>query len=212
MMSRSYRLAFKKRRLLMIADTFESYHKTLRKGYLVKMLCEKHGMSKRKAAQAVNAVFDLMTRALWRGENVDLPVGSIHAKSPPAGRKTRDQKFRNIQTKEVFSRLVHPPKRMIVFTKDKRLIVRCRGVLLTLEKQRKQEELERLYLQLMGRAITLPDLKLLLNAVIDWNKPDNDPNTAENLDRLLARLRELVKSQRPSIHLPSEVRSLYWIR
>ena len=35
----------------------ESYNKTVRKGDLVKMLREKHGMSKRKAAAAVNAVF-----------------------------------------------------------------------------------------------------------------------------------------------------------
>jgi nucleoid DNA-binding protein len=198
-------------------DTFESYNKTLRKGYLVKMLREKHSMSKRKAAAAVTAVFELMTRALWRGENVDLPVGSIHAKSPPAGRKRVLQKFRNIQTGKVFLRIVHPPKRKIVFTVNKRLILRGRDALpppppIPPETQRKQEELERLFSQLMGREMTLPDLKALMNAVVDPNKPELDANRPENLDRLLARLRQIVQDQRPFTDLPWEIRQLYWIR
>ena len=170
----------------------ESYNKTVRKGYLVKMLREKHGMSKRKAAAAVNAVFDLMTRALWRGENVDIPVGSIHAESPPAGRKQRGQKFRNIQAGKVFFRIVRPPKRMIVFRVDKRLILRGRDALPLLppippETQRKREELERLFSQLRGREITLPDLKALLTAAADRGTQEIDANRRENLDRLVAR-------------------------
>lgn len=191
----------------------ESYNKTFRKGYLVKMLREK-GFSKRKAVAAVNAVFDLMTRALWRGENVDIPVGSIHAESPPAGRKGRWQKFCNIQTKNPFHRIVPPPKRTIRFRVDRRLILSGPDALPPLppERQGKQEELEQLYLQLMGRQITLPDLRVLLNAAVDDNKPDSDPNLPENFDRLVARLRQLVKDQCRVANLPSEVRQLHWIR
>src|ERR1019366_7568061 len=74
--------------------------KTVRKSDLINMLREK-GLSKRKAASGLNWVLYCMKRALWRGENVDLPIGSIHAKSSPAGRKRRWQRFRNIQSGEV---------------------------------------------------------------------------------------------------------------
>jgi nucleoid DNA-binding protein len=190
--------------------------KTVRRSDLINMLREK-GFSKRKAAAGVKAVFALMTRALWSGENVDLPVGSIHAKSPPAGRKQRMQKFRNIQTREVFYRLIRPPKRMILFTKDPRSILRGPDALpppppIRPERQRKVEELEQLFSQLMGREMTLPDFKKLLVAAVDPNKPDNDPYRPENVDRLVARLRQLVKEECRVADLPSEVRLLYWVR
>ena len=195
----------------------ESYNKTLRKSDLVKMLREKHGMSKRKAAAAVNAVFALMTRALWRGENVDIPVGSIHAKSPPAWKKRRWQKLRNIQTKEAFFRIVRPSKREIVFKVDKRLILCGPAALPTPppnppETQRKQEELERLFSQLMGREITLPDLQKLLTAAADRGTQQIDANRPENHDRLVARLRQIVKDQTPFADLPRAVWDLHWIR
>ena len=195
----------------------ESYFKTVRKGDLVKMLREKHGMSKRKAAAAVNAVFDLMTRALRRGENVDIPVGSIHAKSPPAWKKQRLQKFQNIQRGNVFFRIVRPSKREIVFKVDKRLILRGRDALpppppIPPERQRKDEELERLFAQLMGRKITPPDLQALLTAAADRGTQQIDANRPENLDRLVARLRQIVKDHTPCANLPRAVWDLYWIR
>jgi nucleoid DNA-binding protein len=195
----------------------ETYFKTLRKGYLVKMLREKHGMSKRKAAQAVNAVFALMTRALWRGENVDIPVGSIHAKSPPAWKKTRWQRLRNIQSGKVQFRIVHPSEREIVFTVDKRLILRGRDALPTPppippETQRKDEELKRLFSQLMGREISPPDLQALLTAAADRGTQQIDADRPESHDRLIARLRQIVKDQTPCANLPRAVRDLYWIR
>jgi hypothetical protein len=71
---------------------------------------------------------------------------------------------------------------------------------------------ERLFSQLTGREITLPDLQALMKAVVDPNKPALRTNRPENLDRLLARLRQLVKDQRPITHPPTAVRQLYWIR
>jgi nucleoid DNA-binding protein len=189
----------------------------VRKSDLVKMLRKEHGLSKRKAAGAMNAVFHCMARALWRGENVELPVGSIKAVGVPAGRKQRVQKFRNIQTGEVFHRLTHQPERMIVFSPDPGSILRGPDALppppsIPPETERKVEELDRLFSQLMGREITLPDLQALMKAVVDPNKQEADANQRENLDRLLARLRQIVQDRRPFTDLPAAVRQLYWIR
>ena len=57
------------------------------KSGLIKMLMEEHKLSKRKAEKAVNAVFERMTAALKRGEEVELPVGWLRVDSRPAGRK-----------------------------------------------------------------------------------------------------------------------------
>jgi hypothetical protein len=64
----------------------------------------------------------------------------------------------------------------------------------------------------MGREITLPDLKTLLTAAADRGTQEIDANTPENLDRLVARLRQIVKDQTPFTNLPSAVWDLYWIR
>jgi nucleoid DNA-binding protein len=194
----------------------DSQSKIVRKSDLMKMLREM-GLSKRKAAQAVNAVFGLMTRALWRGENVELPIGWIKAVQTPPKRKRRYQKFRNIQTGELFRRLISPPKRMIKFRAHPELVLRGRDALpppspLPPETQQKVEELERLYLQLAQRPLTLPVLEALMKAVVDPNKPELDANRPENLDRLLARLRHIKKNHPSCKDLPIAVQQLYWIR
>ena len=72
------------------------------KSALIKMLMKEHGVSKRKAEKAVNAVFACMARALRRGEEVELPIGWIRTARPPAKRKKQKwQRFRNIQTGEI---------------------------------------------------------------------------------------------------------------
>lgn len=83
------------------------------------------------------------------------------------------------------------------------------------EKDRKQEELEQLFSRLMGREIRLPDVQALLAAVVDSNKPFNFNNVGEYLDRLLARLRELVREEcqfTDCMSLTAAVREKYWIR
>ena len=47
------------------------------KSGLIKMLMREHGISKRKAEEAVNAVFDCMILALSHGDFVELPIGVI---------------------------------------------------------------------------------------------------------------------------------------
>ena len=123
------------------------------KSALIKMLMKEHGFSKRKSEKAVNAVFDCMARALRRGEEVELPIGWIQTARPPAKRKkVKWQRFRNIQinrksqTKEIFSKIVTYPDKIIRFRANPELIVKGPGPPppLSPEVINKGEELEQL--------------------------------------------------------------------
>ena len=95
------------------------------KSGLIKMLMQEHGVSKRQAEKAVNAVFSCMARALRRGERVELPIGCMQTARPPAKKeKKKWQKFRDIQTKKIFVRLVTYPAKHIRFRVNPSLIVR----------------------------------------------------------------------------------------
>ena len=181
-----------------------NWHSTAGKSALIKMLMKEHGFSKRKAEKAVNAVFHCMARALRRGDEVELPIGWIHTARPPAKRKKRKlQRFRNIQinrksqTKEIFSKIVPYPDKIIRFRANPRLIVK--GPFppppLSPEMINKGEELEQLFLRLMGREINEPELRSLLAASVDPNKSWADADLPGYLDRLLARLRQLVREE-----------------
>jgi nucleoid DNA-binding protein len=151
----------------------DSQSKIVRKSDLMNMLRE-IGFSKRDAAAGVNVVLYRMKRVLWRGENVELPIGWIKAVGVPSGRKRRVRKFRNIQTREAFRRLIGPPKRMIEFRVHPELVLRGRDDLpppspLSPETQQKADELEQLYPQLAQRPLTMPVLEALMKAVVDPN-------------------------------------------
>lgn len=182
------------------------------KSALIKMLMKEHGFSKRKSEKAVKAVFDCMARALRRGEEVELPIGWIQTALPPAKRKKRKwQRFRNIQinrksqTKEIFSKIVTYPDKIIRFRVKPELIERgpvpppppgpelvCQG-----------EQLEQLLAQLGFPELAGPNLESLLSAA------------DANLDRLLSRLRILVREERKFTYfevLVNSVRQMYWVR
>ena len=184
------------------------------------MLMHEHGFSKRRAEKAVNAVFDGVIGALKRGEGVDLPVGRIRAVRAPANRqRSVDQKFRNIQNQVLFSRLVQHPKRIIRFSPDRKQIRhdpvasspapptpqldRQQKGLDTKQNDsdRKQNELEQMFLWLVGRQITLPDVDSLLAAVVDPNKPVVPATLRDYHDRLLARFRQLIPGRTPVFRL-----------
>jgi len=100
------------------------------KSALIKMLMKEHGFSKRKSEKAVKAVFDCMARALRRGEEVELPIGWIRTASPPAKRKKQKwQRFKNIQTRAIFRRIVRLPDKIIRFRANPKLIVKGPGLL-----------------------------------------------------------------------------------
>jgi len=176
------------------------------KSALAKMLMQEHGVSKRQAEKAVNAVFSCMARALQRGEVVELPVGTIEAVALPAGRKTQTvQKFENIQNGKTFSRLVRARRRIIRFKPNPRLIEKAPfpppppGP----EELRKAEECEQLISALGFPNIGLPDWRALLAAA------------GGNLDWLLARLRQLRRDGHKFKNLDelaATVKDLYWIR
>ena len=136
-----------------------NWRSTAGKSALVKMLMKEHGFSKRKSEKAVNAVFDCMARALRLGEVVELPIGWIHTARPPAKRKKKKwQRFRNIQIngkarlKRYSRSIVCYPDKIIRFRANPRLIVK--GPFppppLSPEMINKGEELEQLFLRLMG--------------------------------------------------------------
>jgi nucleoid DNA-binding protein len=172
----------------------------------------------RKAEKAVNGVFHCMARALRRGEIVELPIGWIQTARPPAKRKKRKfQKFRNIQTKEISSSLVRYPDKIIRFRANPRLILK--GPFppppLSSGMVKKVEELEQLLAGLGFPDVTGLDVKSLLVASVDPNKSWADADLPGYLDRLLARLRELVREEHifPDFWtLCATVRQLHGIR
>lgn len=71
----------------------------------------KKGFSARKAAKAVDAVFDAWKFALWCGEGVEVPGGILQAKVTKGTERATLQWFQNIATKEAMARMVHAPGR-----------------------------------------------------------------------------------------------------
>src|SRR5450432_2781690 len=150
-----------------------NWRSTAGKSALIKMLMKKHGFSKRKSEKAVNAVFYCMAHALRRDEIVELPIGWMQtARQPAKSEKLKFQRFKNIQTdrnsqtKEIFSKWVTYPDKIIRFRADPKLIekgpfpppppspeLRCKG-----------EELERLLARLGFPDVTGLDLESLLGA------------------------------------------------
>ena len=183
-----------------------NWKSTVGKSALIKMLIKEHDFSKRKAENAVNAVFYCMARALRRGDEVELPIGWIQTASPPANReKQTRQRFRNIQTKKISFKTVRYPDKIIRFRAKPELIVK--GPFppppLTPGMINKGEELEQLLAGLGFPDVARPDLESLLGAA------------EGNLNWLLSRLRLLVREEQKFTNflvLRDTVRQLYWIR
>jgi nucleoid DNA-binding protein len=175
-----------------------NWHSTAGKSALIKMPMQEHGVSKRKSEKAVNAVFDCMARALRRGDQVELPIGWLHIAAPPAKKpKRKFQEFRNIQTGKISHSIVRYPDRIICFQVNPALIVTgpAPPPPPSPEMIKKAEGLDQLFFRLMGREITEPELRPLLLASVDPNKSCADAVLPGYLDRLLARLQELVRGE-----------------
>ena len=174
-----------------------NWDSTKGKSGLIKMLMQTHGISKRKAEKAVNAVFDCMSLGLRRDGCVELSVGVAYLASQPAGREKRViQRFSNIQTGAKFSRVISPPERIIRFRPDPELIQRppfppppphppSR------KWTQKVNELVQLLTQLGFPDLPVPEFKYLYD-LVDYD-----------MVRLLARLRELVREGRkfPNLYM-----------
>ena len=200
------------------------WRSTAGKSALIQMLMKEHGFSKRKSEKAVNAVFHCMARALRQGDIVELPIGWMQTARPPAKRaKRKFQRFKNIQTdrnsqtKGIFSKWVTYPDKIIRFRVNPELIEK--GPFPppppSAEMINKVEELNQLFFRLMGRECIVPELRLLLLASVDPNKFCADADLPGYLDRLLARLRMLVREERQFTNffmLCASVRQLYDVR
>jgi hypothetical protein len=135
-----------------------------------------------------------------------VPQFWIQTARPPANRKQHKwQRFRNIQTGEISFRIVRFPDKIIRFRAKPTLIVKGPGPPPPLSPEiiNRGEELEQLLAGLGFPDVSGLDLGSLLYAADG------------NLDRLLSRLRTLVREERKFIHfdlLGDKVRQLYWIR
>ncbi|MBC7767698.1 MAG: HU family DNA-binding protein [Phycisphaerales bacterium] len=67
----------------------------MNKAELISDVAERIGDSKQKGEEAVNAVFDAITAALKRGDDVRLPSFGVFAVTP-----TKERKARNPRTNE----------------------------------------------------------------------------------------------------------------
>jgi nucleoid DNA-binding protein len=180
-----------------------NWHSTGGKSALVKMLMKEHGVSKRKAEKAVNAVFDCLAAALRRGDRVELPIGWIQTdRRPPKSKQQKFMKSRDIQTGEISFHVVRYPDKIIRFRAKPELIP-FHPPPLSPETIQKGDELEQLLGQLGFLDVTGLDVGSLFAAADG------------NLDWLLSRLRTLVREGRKFtsfISLCGTVGQLYWIR
>jgi len=78
------------------------------------------GFTARKAEKAVDAVFSLMKVALQAGEPVDVPGGTLQAKSRKGKLRWVVQRFRNVNDKKIALKVVRYPgaHRVVKFTPD----------------------------------------------------------------------------------------------
>lgn len=81
-------------------------HSTKGKSGLIRELIAK-GLSVRQAEKAVNAVFEVMTRAVKRGETVEIPGGTIQAKIMNGNPRRASQRFRDVRTGEIIVKIVN---------------------------------------------------------------------------------------------------------
>lgn len=191
-----------------------NWHATGGKSGLMRMLMKKHGFSKRKAEKAVNMIFDGMTRALWRGEVVEIPGGEIVLREREGKRRIKYQEFSNIQTRKREHKVIwYKGKRKVVkFIPDETLDLTPPPRPPDPQLVSKAMELEQLLLQLIHGKISSADRDWLLDVVARSCSPGTPP--PELLTHLLARLRELVKRGRQftdSLELSGGVRMLHWL-
>ena len=97
-------------------------HSTKGKSGLIRELIAK-GLSVRQAEKAVNAVFEVMTRAVKRGETVEIPCGTIQAKIMNGEPRRASQRFRDVRTGEIAVKVINyrGRRRVVKFRPDESL-------------------------------------------------------------------------------------------
>jgi nucleoid DNA-binding protein len=97
-------------------------HLTKGKSGLIRELIAK-GLNVRQAEKAVNAVFEVMTRAVKRGEMVEIPGGTIQAKIMNGEPRRASQRFRDVRTGEIAVKVINyrGRRRVVKFRPDESL-------------------------------------------------------------------------------------------
>jgi nucleoid DNA-binding protein len=180
-------------------------HSTKGKSGLIRDLMDK-GFSVRRATKAVNAVFDSITRAVWRGEIVEIPGGTIQARSRKGTQRPRILSLRDVQTGRNRLKLAKFPgqRRVVKFRPDLNLDLTPLPVP---PPPPTPEEIEcrQLAAALLGHAVDDKTMGILQqSADFPRPKPGN----------LLRRLRE-AKSRswysKSTDELAHSIRQLYWV-
>ena len=182
--------------------------KTGGKSFIVKAVMAQ-GFTARKAQEAVNAVVERMKFALWCGEPVAIPGGTIQAKIRQGKPRREWQEFRNIRTQKIEHRFVHYPgrRRTVKFTPDLALDLTPPPLppVPPVPETPEQVEVRQLASALLGKPADQAILATLQRAVeVHPHKPG----------ALLRRLREIRVRRWPfgDVHsLAGEVSAHYWL-
>jgi nucleoid DNA-binding protein len=177
-------------------------HSTKVKSGLIRELMAK-GLSVRRAEKAVNAVFDVMTRGVERGETVEIPSGTIQTKIMIGQPRRAKQRFRNVRTGEICSKVVDYPgrRRVVKFRSDDSLDL----TLLPAPPTSEEIESRQLATELIGGPADDAVMESLKRAAaLPPKKPGN----------LLARLRDRQQRGRrykDASGLAADIGKLYWL-
>jgi nucleoid DNA-binding protein len=180
-------------------------HSTKGKSGLIRELIAK-GLSVRQAEKAVNAVFEVMTRAVKRGETVEIPGGTMQAKIMNGEPRRASQRFRNVRTTEIDSRIVTYPgrRRVVKFRPDESLDLTSLSAPPP-PPTPEQIECRRLATELLAKAV---DDQIMAQLLEGADSPSSKPGA------LLRRLKEVQNRGwqiRSTEDLTACLAKLYWV-
>jgi nucleoid DNA-binding protein len=182
------------------------------KGRIVNDVMAK-GFSARKAAKAVNAVFDLMKFALWCGEPVEVPGGVLQAKVRQGRERREWQRFRNVNTGKIKFAMVSQPgrRRVVKFKPDEKLDLKPLPPPETVE----QAAARQVASELLGKPADQAVMAMLQQAVEvnpqkPWERLARQPEP-ETLRRRLQFIQDRGSSCGSAQELAREVALHYWV-
>jgi nucleoid DNA-binding protein len=177
-------------------------HSTKGKSGLIRELIAK-GLSVRQAEKAVNAVFEVMTRAVKRGETVEIPGGTIQGKIMNGSPRRASQRFRDIRTRKIAVKVINyrGRRRVVKFRPDESLDLTPLPATPTPE----QIECRRLAMELLAKVV---DDQIMTQLQKGADFPSPKPGA------LLRRLKEVQNRgwpNRSTEKLSANLAKLYWV-
>ena len=177
-------------------------HSMKGKSGLIQELIAK-GLSVRRAEKAVNAVFDCMTRAVWRGETVEIQGGTIRAKIMHGEPRRASQRFQDVRSRKIAVKVVNYPgrRRVVKFRPDESMDLTPLPVPPTPE----EIECRQLATELLAKAV---DDQIMSQLQKGADFPSPEPGA------LLRRLKEVQSRgwpNRSTEDLTANLAKLYWM-